>query len=159
MAEKGNEKKLEFSSDDFYRGAVVPRVGSLFYILEKILPGADVDQQIGDNNLPFIRVSIDDEVIDLKYFAVGEPGDGRYILIMQSTVFEFDEDDKGYLMECAGFNFGSPFGYAVYDPVAHTIELRAQMPEADGMLPDSHYENMIALFLYGINELRNSIEG
>ncbi|MCR5099399.1 MAG: hypothetical protein K6B14_10710 [Lachnospiraceae bacterium] len=159
MAENSNETTMEFTEEDFYRGAVVPRVNSLFYILEDILPGADVDQQIGDNGLPFVRVSIDDEVIDLKYFAVGEPDEGRYILLLQSTVFEFENDDKGYVMECAGFNFGSAFGYAVYDPVNMTVELRAQTPEAEGILPRAHYENLIALFLYGISELRNSIEG
>ncbi len=159
MAENVKEASIEFTEEDFYRGAIIPRVASLLEILEEILPGHEISEQIGDNNLPFIRVVIDDDVIDLKYFSVGEPDEGRYILILQSKVLSFDEDDNGNVLECEAFNMGSPFGFAVYDPADRCIEYRAQVPEVSGMLSYEHYENLIALFLYGISELRESVEG
>ncbi len=151
------ENTLEFTMDDMYRAAVLPRVRVLTDIMAEIAPDSGAEQMLGANDLPYVGFNLDGYEISMSYYPVGDPGDGSYILLMRSVVKRFDDMAEGAMLRCAGFNFGSPFGFAIYDPADGTVELRAQIPETGGMQEREHYEHVVSLFMLGITELLDSL--
>ena len=65
--------------------------------------------------------------------------------------------DTEIVMSCAEFNFGSAFGYAVYNPVDKCVELRAQVPESGGISDAEQYRHIFELFVYAMGELRETL--
>ena len=158
MSDINNENVPEFTEDDFFIAAVQARINSLETIYGELLEGAKIEQMLGSNGLPYLRISYGEKEIDMSYYPVGGSDDDRYILFLRSIVWAGDEGDPGMMMPCESFNLGSPFGYAVYEPIEGVVELRAQVPESGGMSETSQYEHVLDLFLYSIAELSDALE-
>ncbi|MCR5098574.1 MAG: hypothetical protein K6B14_06465 [Lachnospiraceae bacterium] len=78
---------------------------------------------LGTNGLPQLRIAFDDRDINFSYLPVRDEATDRFILLIRSVVKVVDEDDAGNMLPCESFNLGSPFGFAVYDPVSGAGEL------------------------------------
>lgn len=159
MAEKITKQETEYTEDDFYAAAVSARTGGLMELLSRISPNLKTEEMLGTNGFPFIRIGFQNDEINMAYYPVGSPDDGRFILFIKCTVFIPDEADPTLAIDCESFNFGSSFGYAVYDPTDGSVELRAQVPETGGILDSEYYENILDLFLYSVDDLRETIAG
>ncbi|MCR5053783.1 MAG: hypothetical protein K6A69_02965 [Lachnospiraceae bacterium] len=158
MSDLNEREIMDVTEDDLYLYAVQTRLNSMTEILKEIIPDIEPEEMMGINGLPFLRFHVDNDEINISYYMVGGPDDDKYILNLRSIVYMPEEPDAGLMVSCDGFNFGSPFGHAVYDPVEGYVELRAQVPEAGGISDTEQYEHMLNLFLYSIDELRTSIE-
>jgi hypothetical protein len=158
MSDIMEQEKMEFTSDDILRSAVQVRINGLETIINEIAEETRVEQIFGTNGLPQLRAALDDREIVFSYLPVGDEGTDRFILLVRSVVKVAEEDDAGNMLPCESFNLGSPFGFAVYDPVSGAVELRAQIPEIGGLSERDQYEHILELFSYSVDELNAALQ-
>ena len=157
MSDIMEQDNMEFTADDIIRAAVQVRINSLETIVNEIAEGVKAEQILGTNGLPQLRAGFDEKEITFSYLPVGDEGTDRFILLIRSVVKVAEEDDAGNMLPCESFNLGSPFGFAVYDPVSGAVELRAQVPESGGLSERDHYEHILEMFSYSMEELSNTL--
>ena len=157
MSDIMEQENMEFTADDILRSAVQVRINGLETVINEIAKEAEVEQMFGTNGLPQLRMGFDDREITFSYLPVGDEGTDRFILLIRSVVKVVDEDDAGNMLPCESFNLGSPFGFAVYDPVSGAVELRAQIPESGGLSEKEQYEHILEMFSYSMEELNDAL--
>ena len=157
MSDIVEQETTGFTADDILRSAVQVRINSLETIVNEIADGAEVEQMFGTNGMPQLRAGFDDKEITFSYLPVGDEATNRFILLIRSVVKLAETDDAGYMLPCESFNIGSPFGFAVYDPVSGAVELRAQIPESGGMSERDQYEHILEMFSYSMEELSDTL--
>ena len=138
----------EITEADYIMAAVLPRTTSLMDMLEDRF---DMSCQLfmGNNGLPRIQATYQDETVRFAYLHVGDSDTNRFILVVTADAYYVDEDDEngmGMVFECEGFNVGSTFGYAIYNPEDRVVTLRATIPELGGMPEAEWFEHCLGLF-------------
>ena len=156
MAETKENEVMEFTEDEMYIVVVQTRLYGLEEAIHKAFEDAKTEYLMGTNGLPFLRLYAGEDEIDLSYYPTDGIDGNSFILYLRSTVILPDEKDDGNLVSCEAFNMGSPFGFALYDPLEGGIELRAQIPEYGGLSDEEQYAHILDLFLYSMGELRDS---
>lgn len=149
--------ETEITEADYVMALVLPRINSLMDILSNHIL-MKCERSLTPGGLPRITGQFEGDEFTFTYLPVGiEEGD-RFVLIVSATAYQVPEDDDnamGMVFECEGFNIGSTFGYAVYDPVDRTVVLRATLPEAGGMPDVEWYEHSFGMFLGSLMDLRD----
>ena len=156
MAETTENEVMEFTEEDIYMAALQTRLRGMEAVLKRLFEDVSIEYMLGENGLPFIRFTYEEDSIDVSYLIAGDVDEDRYILVIRSTVYIPDEKDDGNILTCEAFNMGSPFGFAVYDPTDGSIELRAQIPEIGDVSETKVYDHIFDLFIYSMGELREN---
>ena len=151
------EEPVDIPEESIFISMIETRLRGIENTVKKLVDDVTIDTMLGTNGFPYIRFDIEGNEINMSYLPVGDPEENSFILLVRSIVYAPDEPDGGLALLCESFNMSSPFGFAVYDPIDGSIELRAQIPEYGGISGDRQYGHILDLFLYGIEELKDTI--
>ncbi len=155
--ELSEEEQVELDEETVFIATVEVRLRSIVNVIKNLTDDVDVDFMLGTNGLPYIKFDLDGNEINISYYPIGEIGEDRFILFIRSTVYVPEEPDNGIALLCESFNMGSPYGFAVYDPIDGSVELRAQISEYGGVSSEEQYGQILDLFVYSMVELTDSI--
>ncbi len=141
------------TEEELYREVVAVRSAGLLDILTEEL-AMDASLTMGVNGLPAIDLICNGRNYRLAYLPVGPADNGNFVLMIRTTI-EASAEEAANFMNCAAFNTGATFAFAIPLPGEANVELRASIPEQGELNTEFYYEYVLNMFFDNETELKD----